>query len=80
MSWQQVFPDVLVWQDSCNVYAVLGPEGTLIVDAGTGQWLDGIGELPAPPVALVCTHFFRDHSAGGCARRPRRYPGLRAGG
>ncbi|HZG66837.1 MAG TPA: MBL fold metallo-hydrolase [Herpetosiphonaceae bacterium] len=64
MSWQQVLADVLVWQDSCNVYAVVGPEGTLIVDAGTGQWLDGVGELPRPPVALVCTHFFRDHSAG----------------
>ena len=64
MSWRQVLPDVLVWEDSCNVYAVVGPEGTLIVDAGTGQWLDGIADLPQPPVALVCTHFFRDHSAG----------------
>lgn len=64
MSWRQIMPDVLLWEDSCNVYAVIGPEGTLIVDAGTGQWLDGIGELPQPPVALVCTHFFRDHSAG----------------
>src|SRR3954451_6865388 len=64
MSWRQVLPDVLLWEDSCNVYAVEGPEGILIVDAGTGQWLGGTGALPAPPVALVCTHFFRDHSAG----------------
>ncbi|MBA3948151.1 MAG: MBL fold metallo-hydrolase, partial [Herpetosiphonaceae bacterium] len=64
MTWREVLPDVLLWQDSCNVYAVVGPQGTLIVNAGTGQWLDAIGDLPQPPVALVCTHFFRDHSAG----------------
>ena len=64
MSWRYVTADVLVWEDSCNVYAVVGPQGTVIVDAGTGQWLDHLDELPAPPVALVCTHFFRDHSAG----------------
>lgn len=64
MSWRSVLPDVLVWEDSCNVYAVIGPEGTLIIDAGTGQWIEGIDDLPSAPVALVCTHFFRDHSAG----------------
>jgi glyoxylase-like metal-dependent hydrolase (beta-lactamase superfamily II) len=46
------------------VYTVIGPDGALIVDAGTGAWLDHVAELPKPPVALVCTHFFRDHSAG----------------
>src|SRR5262249_33054022 len=35
-----------------------------IVDAGTGLWLESIDELPRAPVALACTHFFRDHSAG----------------
>jgi glyoxylase-like metal-dependent hydrolase (beta-lactamase superfamily II) len=64
MSWRQIMPDVLLWEDSCNVYALVGSEGTVIVDAGTGQWVDAIGDLPRPPVALVCTHFFRDHSSG----------------
>ena len=64
MSWQTILPNLLVWKDSCNVYALIGPQGALIINAGTGQWLDHIGELPAPPVALACTHFFRDHSAG----------------
>ena len=36
----------------------------LIVDAGTGRWLDHLDELPAPPAALALTHFFRDHAAG----------------
>ncbi|MBC8075603.1 MAG: MBL fold metallo-hydrolase, partial [Chloroflexales bacterium] len=64
MPWQPVLPNVLRWHDSCNVYALLGPNGSLIVNAGTGQWLDALAELPQPPAALLCTHFFRDHSAG----------------
>jgi glyoxylase-like metal-dependent hydrolase (beta-lactamase superfamily II) len=64
MFWTTVLPNVFLWRDSCNVYAVIGPAGALIVNAGTGQWLDHIGDLPAQPVALACTHFFRDHSAG----------------
>lgn len=70
-SWQEVLPGVLRFRDSCNVYAVEGPEGCLLVDAGTGLWLDHLDELPAAPVALACTHFFRDHSAGalGASRR-----------
>jgi glyoxylase-like metal-dependent hydrolase (beta-lactamase superfamily II) len=64
MSWTPVLPHVFLWRDSCNVYAVMGSRGALIINAGTGQWLDHIDELPAKPVALACTHFFRDHSAG----------------
>ena len=64
MNWQEVIPGVLRYRDSCNVYAVLGPDGMLIVDAGTGRWLDQLSELPAKPVALALTHYFRDHAAG----------------
>jgi glyoxylase-like metal-dependent hydrolase (beta-lactamase superfamily II) len=60
----EVLPDVFCFPDSCNVYAVIGPEGALIVDAGTGRWLDAARALPTPVVALACTHYFRDHSAG----------------
>jgi len=65
MAWTEVLPDLLLWRDSCNVYAVLGEDGTLIVDAGSGAWLrEGAGQLPLPPRALALTHYFRDHSAG----------------
>ena len=75
MSWEQIFPSVYLWADSCNVYAIHGPSGeTVIVDAGTGDWIDHVGELPGAPVALLCTHFFRDHSAG--AGRAARDLGL----
>jgi glyoxylase-like metal-dependent hydrolase (beta-lactamase superfamily II) len=64
-AWQEVLPDLLRWRDSCNVYAVIGPDSCLIVDAGTGEWLrDGLAQLPVPPAALVLTHYFRDHAAG----------------
>lgn len=64
MQWEQVLPGVWRFRDSCNVYAVQGAGGIVIIDAGTGAWLDSVNSLPAPPVALLCTHYFRDHSAG----------------
>ncbi len=63
--WVPVLPDVLRWRDSCNVYAVLGDEAALIVDAGTGEWLQqGAQQLPVPAEAVLLTHYFRDHAAG----------------
>lgn len=67
MKWVEILPGVWLFRDSCNVYAVEGPEGVLIVDAGTGRWLEKLGELPSRPAALLCTHYFRDHSAGALA-------------
>jgi glyoxylase-like metal-dependent hydrolase (beta-lactamase superfamily II) len=66
-AWEAILPDVLRWRDSCNVYAVLGDAGALIVDAGMGAWLEAAGELPVPPAALALTHYFRDHAAGAAA-------------
>lgn len=64
MTWQPIFPNVFLFVDSCNVYAILGAKGALIINAGAGRWLDHLSKLPAQPAALLCTHFFRDHSAG----------------
>ena len=64
MKWEQVLPGVWRFRDSCNVYAVDGSEGMLIVNAGTGRWLEHLEALPSRPAALACTHYFRDHSAG----------------
>jgi glyoxylase-like metal-dependent hydrolase (beta-lactamase superfamily II) len=62
--WNEVIGGVWVFRDSCNVYAVEGPEGLLLIDSGSGNWLEALGELPGRPVALLSTHYFRDHSAG----------------
>jgi glyoxylase-like metal-dependent hydrolase (beta-lactamase superfamily II) len=72
--WQPVLPGVLRFEDSCNVYAVSSSQGTLIVNAGTGQWLDHLDALPAPPLALACTHAFRDHAAGAARAAERGIP------
>lgn len=64
MSWQELTPDVWRYRDSCNVYALRGSEGCVIIDAGTGAWLDHRDALPQRPVALLLTHYFRDHAAG----------------
>lgn len=72
MSWEEVVPGaVLRFRDSCNVYALVGPDGCVLVDAGTGAWLDHLSGLPRPPAALLLTHYFRDHAAGA-ARTARR--------
>ncbi len=62
--WESVLTDVEVFRDSCNVYAVDGPAGTIFVNAGTGAWLDALPERFRPPFTLLCTHYFRDHAAG----------------
>lgn len=67
MNWIEVLPGLRLFHDSCNVYAVNGPAGAVIVNAGTGRWLAHLDQLEQPPVALVCTHYFRDHSAGAAA-------------
>ena len=62
--WQPVLPGIEIFRDSCNVYAVSGPLGTVFVNAGTGHWLDAIPARFKPPFTLLSTHYFRDHSAG----------------
>ncbi len=62
--WQQLFPEIHRFPDSCNVYAIEGPRGTVFVNAGSGDWLEGIDAQFKPPYFLLLTHFFRDHSAG----------------
>ncbi len=67
MHWREILPGIWLFRDSCNVYAVEGSEGMLLINAGTGYWMSHLSELPRPPVALACTHYFRDHSAGAAA-------------
>ncbi|MCH2128387.1 MAG: MBL fold metallo-hydrolase [Pirellulaceae bacterium] len=67
MQWTKILDGAVpVWlfRDSSNVYAVGGPEGIVVIDSGTGYWLDALKSLPATPVAVLLTHHFRDHAAG----------------
>ena len=62
--WQKAFPGIELYRDSCNVYAVSHPGGTVFVNAGTGYWLETLPKRFQPPFTLLCTHYFRDHAAG----------------
>ena len=73
-NWKSILPDVFMFEDSCNVYAINGPEGCAIIDSGTGLWLEHLHQLPQRPRALLCTHFFRDHSAGAAKAARRGIP------
>ena len=64
MKWQNIIENVWRFQDSCNVYAVRGPDGLIMINAGTGAWLKKLGDLPIKPSAILLTHYFRDHAAG----------------
>ncbi|MCW3055169.1 MAG: hypothetical protein JWN14_4339 [Chthonomonadales bacterium] len=74
MHWNPVLPGVWLFRDSCNVYALEGKEGLLLINAGTSAWLDHLDELPQRPAALLCTHYFRDHSAGAVAAAEQGIP------
>ena len=78
MTWKPVLPNVYLFPDSCNVYAIVGPDGVLIVDAGTGRWLDHLASC-----RRRCRRWpARTSSATTPGRRPGRaagHPGLRAG-
>jgi len=62
--WNEILPGLWRFVDSCNVYAVLAPGGILIIDAGSGRWLDHVDQLPEHPAAVLLTHYYRDHSGG----------------
>src|SRR5262245_47882362 len=65
-TWRELEPGVHRFErDSCNVYAVQGPEGTVLVNAGTGRAAEHLNELaPRGTITLLLTHHFRDHTDG----------------
>jgi len=67
MHWTPILPNLWLFRDSCNVYALQTKSALLLIDAGTGAWIPHLHELPQKPAALLCTHYFRDHSAGALA-------------
>lgn len=65
--WEEIDDSVFLFRDSCLVYAVQGPRGTVLVNAGTGRAADHLGAVARGKVTVLLTHHFRDHSDG--ARR-----------
>lgn len=63
-TWIKIEQNLYVYNDSCVVWAIVLENESLIVNAGTGRWLDAVDELPKPPRVVALTHFFRDHTSG----------------
>ncbi len=64
-AWQKIHDGVFMFQDSCRVYAVQCPQGTVLINVGTGLAADHLGEVVQNgPVTVLLTHHFRDHTDG----------------
>ena len=44
-NWQKVCDGIFLFQDSCCVYAIQGPKGTVLINAGTGLVADYLDEV-----------------------------------
>ncbi len=63
--WERIEEGIHRFQDSCHVYAVEGPEGVVLVNAGTGLAADHLDEIAGGrPMTVLLTHHFRDHTDG----------------
>ncbi|MEE2659431.1 MAG: MBL fold metallo-hydrolase [Candidatus Latescibacterota bacterium] len=63
--WHPLDEGLHVLRDSCLVYALRGPEGTVVINAGTGTAADYLDEVAGnTSVTVLLTHHFRDHSDG----------------
>ena len=45
MHWEKLKNNLFCFQDSCQVYAVRGPTGTILVNAGTGRCATYLNEI-----------------------------------
>ena len=65
MHWEKLRDNLFLFRDSCSVYAICGPTGTVLVNAGTGRAADHLGEIThGGSLSVVLTHHFRDHTDG----------------
>ncbi len=65
--WEPLGEGLWRFQDSCMVYAVRGPAGTVVVNAGTGRGAETLPDIEPGDVTVLLTHHFRDHTDGALA-------------
>src|SRR5919198_5486590 len=65
MGFEELSPRLHLYRDLCNVYVLTSGRRALIVDLGSGDVLDGLGELGVEHVDwVVHTHHHRDQCQG----------------
>ena len=65
MTWQRLSDHLYLFEDTCNVYAVIDDGEAVLVDFGSGVVLDHLGEIGVRRVrAILHTHHHRDQCQG----------------
>jgi glyoxylase-like metal-dependent hydrolase (beta-lactamase superfamily II) len=65
MNFERISEHVYRFEDTCNVYLVVGQNRSILVDFGSGDILDAVRELNVPPIQTVLiTHHHRDQVQG----------------
>lgn len=63
--WERLEEGLYRFQDSCTIYALQGPDGTVLVNTGAGHTADHLDEVArGKPITVMLTHHFRDHTDG----------------
>ncbi len=71
-SWRKLSEHLCLFEDTCNVYALVHDGEAVLVDFGSGAALDHLGEIGVQRVrAILHTHHHRD----GCQGDPRAAAG-----
>lgn len=63
-TWTELQAGLWRWVDSCNVYAVSVGGGVVVINVGSGAWLDDLDAFPEDVVAALCTHTGQGHAEG----------------
>ena len=65
MSFEQLFPGIARFRDTCNVYVLAAAGEAVLVDFGSGAVLEHLDELGLPRVTdVLVTHHHRDQVQG----------------
>jgi glyoxylase-like metal-dependent hydrolase (beta-lactamase superfamily II) len=73
--WKQVTSHVYLYQDTCNVYAVVRDGHAVLIDFGSGAVLDDLAAIGVSQVdAVLHTHHHRDQCQGDLLATQRSIP------
>ena len=63
--WTPLGRDLFLYPDSCNVYLLRYGTTGIVIDFGTGAWIDHLGEIGVERIDhVVLTHVHRDQCCG----------------
>ena len=68
----QIVPGVYLYQDTCNVYAIVKGDEAVLIDFGSGEILSELPSIGVRKVSWILhTHFHRDQAQGDALAKAR---------